>query len=252
MIEVEPVDDVSVVRLVHGRANVLDTELLTALLETLESAEIDDTSAVVLTGTGSAFSAGVDLYRVIDGGTPYLKVFLPLLRESFETLFLFPKPVVAAVNGHAIAGGCVVAGACDYRLMADGPGRIGTTELKVGVPFPTSALEILRFAVGEPVAQQLAYTGDLYSPAEALQFGLVHEVTEPDDLQLRAVDVAMQLAEIPPQSFALTKRTLRQPHQRRIESETADIDSEVFAAWQTAETMKSVAEFMERIVAGKQ
>ena len=179
-----------------------------------------------------------------------INLFLPLLREAFERLFLFPKPMVAAVNGHAIAGGCVIACACDYRLMADGQARIGTTELKVGVPFPISALEILRFAVGEPVTQQLAYTGDLYSPTEAVEFGLVHEVTAPEDLSLRALDVAMQLAEIPAESFALTKRTLRLPHQRRIESETADIDGDVFAAWQTAETMQSMAEFMKRVVEG--
>src|SRR5439155_1274578 len=95
---------------------------------------------LVLVGTGSAFSAGVDLFRILDGGDDYVARFIPALSGAFDDLFAYRRPVVAAVNGHAIAGGCVIAACADYRLMAEGRGRIGVPEQLVGVAFPAIAL----------------------------------------------------------------------------------------------------------------
>ena len=107
---------------------------------------VDQARAVVITGSGSVFSAGVDLQRIVAGGPSYVREFLPALSDSFMAIFDHPGPVVAAVNGHAIAGGCVIAAACDVRLMAHG--KIGLAELSVSVPFPPVAMEIMRYAVG--------------------------------------------------------------------------------------------------------
>ncbi|WP_163451993.1 enoyl-CoA hydratase/isomerase family protein, partial [Escherichia coli] len=85
---------------------------------------------------GKIFSAGVDLLQISDGGLSYVQKFLPALHRMFDTEFDFPKPVVAAVNGHAIAGGCVLASCADKRIAARDVGRIGVTEVLVGVPFP--------------------------------------------------------------------------------------------------------------------
>src|SRR5437870_1175022 len=115
---------------------------------TARFAEISSARAVVMTATGRTFSAGVDLVRLLEGGAPYVRKFLPVLSEMFATVFSHPAPVVAAINGHAIAGGCVLACAADKRLMARDGGRIGATELLVGVPFPPAAVEILRCAAG--------------------------------------------------------------------------------------------------------
>ena len=103
----------------------------------------------------------------------YLDEFLPALSEAFLAVFDCPVPVIAAVNGHAIAGGCVLACACDHRVMNQGHGRIGVTELLVGVPFPITALEILRFAVGTRRLSELACFGRTYRAAEAVGLGLV-------------------------------------------------------------------------------
>src|SRR5262249_12232253 len=146
MIERSQHEGVLTLRLAHGKASALDVELLDALLGELNGAG-EDVRAVILTGTGSIFSAGGDLFRVTRGGADYVRRCLPLLSRFLRTLFTFPRPVVAAVNGHAIAGGCVIVLACDTRLMAEGTGTIGVPELVVGVPFPTSALEVVRFAV---------------------------------------------------------------------------------------------------------
>ena len=115
--------------------------------------------AVVVTGQGRMFSAGVDLPRLVAGGAAYAREFVPAMNHAFETLFAFTKPLVAAVNGHAIAGGCVLACCADYRIMAREPGRIGVPELLVGVPFPVVPLEIVRFATPPQHVQALIYRG---------------------------------------------------------------------------------------------
>src|SRR5262245_25785640 len=112
MIERSEHDGIVTLRLAHGKASALDIELLEAILGELDRAA-PKARAVVLTGTGSIFSAGVDLFRVTRDGADYVRRFLPRLSRTFRALFTFPGPVVAAVNGHAIAGGGVLVLACD-------------------------------------------------------------------------------------------------------------------------------------------
>ena len=125
MIERSSLGPARVLRMAHGKASALDLEFLQALTAELDAAARDEVRAVVLTGTGSIFSAGVDLIRLRDGGSDYLAHFLPAMHTCFERLFFLPMPTVAAVNGHAIAGGGVLTLACDHRLMARGSARIG-------------------------------------------------------------------------------------------------------------------------------
>ena len=135
--------------------------------------------AVVLTGQGGMFSAGVNLIRARDGGARYIGKFLPVLNRMFDTVFFFPKPVVAAINGHAIAGGCVLACCADRRLMARAAGRIGITELLVGLPFPALAFEVMRFTAAPQRLSALVYSGATFPPDEAIARGLIDEIAEP-------------------------------------------------------------------------
>src|SRR5687767_11604222 len=133
-------------RLAHGKASALDLELVEGVArEVAEIALSDETGAVILTGTGSIFSAGVDLYRLTDGGDEYVSRFVPALSRMLLDLFALPKPLVVAVNGHAIAGGCIFTLTGDYRIMAAGNARMGMPELLVGVPFPPAVIEVVRF-----------------------------------------------------------------------------------------------------------
>jgi enoyl-CoA hydratase len=244
VIEVEPAGPdggVAVLRLAHGTVNAMDLELCEALAASCREAA--SARAVVLTGAGRAFSAGVDLHRVLDGGTAYVERFLPALGEAFRALFSIGKPVVAALNGHAIAGGCVLAAAADVTLMADGPGRIGVPEIRVGVPFPRIALEILRYKAGEVAARKLVLGARNHTPAEAAALGLVDEVAEPGALRGRAVESAIALAEaVPPDTFALTKAQLH----RDALDRTARFanDAEVLALWSRRVTDGWLARFV--------
>src|SRR5262245_20876014 len=108
----------------------MDLEFCTAIAGRVAECEADPSvAAVLITGQAQIFSAGVDLVRVVEGGAAYVRQFLPALGASLHAVFACSKPVVVAVNGHAIAGGCILACAADYRVMARGPGRIGIPEL---------------------------------------------------------------------------------------------------------------------------
>jgi enoyl-CoA hydratase len=252
MIERADVDGVAVVQLSHGKVNALDIELLDAITETFGELARSDIRAAVLTGSGPAFSAGVDLRRLTSGGAGYLTRFLGGLADAFEAVFRMPQPAVAAVNGHAIAGGCVFACACDRRVMADGNGRVGVPELAVGVPFPTVPLEIMRFAVGSAALPDLVYGADTYLPAEARTRRLIDEVVPADTLMDRAIALAKELSgdRIPAATFRLTKEQLRRDTLAAIERNRPLDDADVLAAWTDPATLAWIDAYMARVTGG--
>jgi enoyl-CoA hydratase len=243
VIEQELNAGVMTLRMAHGKANALDAELLRSLEERLDDVERSSVEAVILTGTGTIFSAGVDLFRVLEGGPSYVAEFFPRLVSAIRRLFLFPRPVVAAANGHAIAGGCILTAACDYRILASGKGRIGVPELLVGVPFPALATEIMRFVTPPQHLQSILLTGRTFMPDEALRQGLVDELAEPEQLAGRASEVARQLARIPQAAFRMTKMQLRGPSIERAAA-LAGADAEAERIWSAAETHRRIRDYL--------
>ncbi|HEX7832833.1 MAG TPA: enoyl-CoA hydratase/isomerase family protein [Thermoanaerobaculia bacterium] len=242
-------DSVATLRLNYGKAAALDLELLDAVaLAIAECAADDDIRAVILTGTGSIFCAGVDLFRITNGGREYAERFLPALGRMLLELFAFPKPLIAAVNGHAIAGGCVLALAGDYRLMAQGNGRIGVPELLVGVAFPPSVIEAIRFALPPQQLQALLYTGKTVLPDEALQRGFVDEVVDAATLPARAEEMARHFASLPPQGFALAKKQLRETAIDRAKHYANELDREVIELWSASETLDRIRAYLAKTV----
>jgi enoyl-CoA hydratase len=240
---------VTVLRMAHGKANAIDLELLAALSNNLH--RLREAPAVVLTGTDTIFSAGVNLFRVVDGGRAYLDRFLPALRKTFNELMAFPRPLVAAVNGHAIAGGCILVETADHRVMTSGTGRIGLTEMLVGVPFPVDAIEIVRLATGGGPLGRLVNLAETMPAQRAIEVGLVDELAEPDAVVARAVEVATALAAIPPRTFDLVKRELRAPFWDALESRSGHFDGEVDAAWKSDAALRSIAAYVEALRAAR-
>ena len=245
MIETADHGGIAILTLDNGQVNALDLELLTAVPESL--AAVADSRAVVLTGSGRSFSAGVDLKQIVNGGPPYVEKFLPSLSLAMLTLFEHPKPVVAAVNGHALAGGCVLAAACDIRLMSSG--TIGLTELAAGVPFPTVPLEIMRHAVGPALDAMVLGAGRL-TPDQATSIGLVHEVVEPDQLLAAALRRAEGLCTAPPDVYALAKHQLHGPARERIDTARPSDDPQVLKIWSSEETGETLRNYLASLRRG--
>ncbi len=251
MIDVEDAGGIAVVRLAHGKVNALDLELCRAIEQTLRDLDHGDARGVVLTGAGRAFSAGVDLHRILDGGPDYAAEYLPALVGAFRAVFDLGKPVVAAVNGHAIAGGCVLAAACDHRVMAAGNATIGVPELYVGVPFPAAALEIMQYALGPVSARRAILGGVNHPPAEALAQGLVDELCPPADLLDRALAAAGRLSTaVPADTFRHTKAQLHGQVNQRLAADSGE--AATLQLWQRAATDGRIQSFMDRTVGPRQ
>lgn len=245
-------DGVAILTMDHGRANALDLEFTAALTVALRAEERSPAGSAVLTGTGNIFSAGVDLLSLVDGGGEYVTRFLGVLREFIYALLEHPKPLVAAVNGHAIAGGCVMTCGCDHRLMVKGLMRIGVPELLVGVPFPTAAVEAMRLATPAHLLHDTIYSGRTFLPEEALARGLVNDLVEPEELIEQAVGVARRMAEIPGETFRLTKCQLRAHGLEAVRRAEADgTEADVAAAWASDEVLAVVRRYVDRTLRKK-
>lgn len=243
MIDIKTVGSVQVLTLSSGPVNAQDVELLDELTLAVRDLERSDAGALVVTGAGRAFSAGVDLNRVVEGGSGYTDRLVPALSAAFEAMFAYPGPTVAAINGAAIAGGCVLACACDRRLILP-EAQIGAAEVRVGVPFPVAALEVMRYACGDQ-AEEVLLGGRTYRAAEAVARGLTHRVVA-DDLLGEAVAEASDLGGIAAGAYRQTKTQLRAPTMARIR-EGRGIDDEVRQMWGADETLRRIAAYVERL-----
>jgi enoyl-CoA hydratase len=246
MIAVTERDGIAIVTLAHGRANALDTEFCAALTKAFVKLKSAKTRAVVLTGQDRMFSAGVNLIHARDGGPRYIRKFLPVLNKMFDTVFYFPKPVVAAINGHAIAGGCVLACCADTRIMARDAGRMGITELLVGLPFPALAFEVMRFVAMPPDLPALLYTGETFAPPDAMDRGLIDEIVEPSALLDRAVEAAQKLAGLSPQAFELTKQQLRLDVADRMKKHGRRIDAAATKIWASPKATETIRDYVAK------
>ena len=248
MIDLGQQGDVAVLRMAHGKANALDAEFCNALADTFAKVGDGPARAVVAVGTGSIFSAGVDLLRISSEGAPYVRRFLPALHRLFDAAFNLPKPLVAAVNGHAMAGGCVLACCADIRIAARGQGRIGITEMLVGVPFPALAFEVMRYAVKAQYLPDMTLTGATWLADEARERGLVDQVVEPAELMDRALAEAKRLAALPVATFAATKAQMHQRVSDHMAQHAVRIDARVEEIWTSDETLANIRAFVARTI----
>ncbi|CAG0929745.1 Short-chain-enoyl-CoA hydratase [Planctomycetaceae bacterium] len=244
MLEIQTLDGITTIRMAHGKASALDLELCAALTAAFTEAA-KSARAIVLTGTGRIFSAGVDLPRLLREGERYTSDFMAAMDRCFGTLFECERPVVAAINGHAIAGGCIFAAVCDWRVMVDANATIGIPELAVGVPFPVTPLEIVRSACGDALTQRLALGCENLAPQEALRTGLIHALAPADKLAEAALAQAQRLAQVPPRAFALVKKQLRAPALERMRALRLH-DEEVARQWHTKEVRAAITAYVEK------
>jgi enoyl-CoA hydratase len=225
-VEREEIDAGALLRLSKPPVNALWVDLLDELVEACERELAAGTAAIVLTGAGHCFSAGIDTKAaaVADGETQVAGV--RAINRTVSTLFGLPIPVVAAVNGHALGGGLVIPLACDLVLASSAPCKLGLNEVAAGVPFPAVALAAVRARLAPPVFNNLCLTGRTFGPQKALALGVVDEVCEGDLLE-RARTVAGELAAHP--AYARVKEQVRREQLAEME-ELAEHDP-MLGAW---------------------
>jgi enoyl-CoA hydratase/carnithine racemase len=240
-------DGVRLLVLDRPPANAITPELLNDLTAALEAAREDDTvRAVVLTGEGRFFSAGLDIRGGIDfqaavsPGTPAADPF-GALRNCILAFLRFPKPTVAMLKGHAIAGGIILVLACDYRLGLEGEYRVGLNEVEIGASFPSSAFEIARLRLTHQQASELLLGATIYPATQAVRSGIVDELIAEDKFESTVFRRAARLGTFPREAYAHTKAALCAQAIARIESETPEEAQQTALVWMTAESVAARA-----------
>src|SRR5215471_14835704 len=205
-------DGISTLMLNRGKVNALDGELVDQLRAELRKHEIDTAvKAIILTGANKFFSFGFDIPEFLSFKKEDFVAYLENFTDLYTYLFLYPKPVVAALNGHAMAGGCMLALACDYRVMIEGKAKISLNEIGFGSSVFAGSVEMLRFWVGSATASRILYSGAMYTAEEAKHMGLVNKVASETELTLIAAQVANDLGSKHLAAFASIKQLLRRP-----------------------------------------
>lgn len=207
--------------------NAISTDLMRFLLRRLDEAA---GRPVLLTGTGDSFSSGLDLREISSLDMPAMEAYFRLLDRTVERLYTHPAPTVALVNGHAIAGGCVLALACDHRVAADEPRyRVGLNEVALGLRYPPRILAMVRHRVPPQHLERVVLGSALCSPGEAVALGLLDEVSA--DPRQRAEARLASLAALPASAYAAAKGDLRGSVMAPVARDVERFFSEVLPSW---------------------
>jgi len=208
LVRVDERGAVSVLTLERPPANAFNLELVEDLRQALRLAG-GGKAVVLASSSASLFSAGWDLKILVTFDRAAMEIFFEAYCDLVREIFVFGGPVIAALPGHAIAGGLIVAAAADERIAAEGRGELGLSEVLLGVPVPQCLLEVFRHAIGPRAMERLASTGENVSAEKARSIGLVDEIVPQGELLSRSVARAGKLAELPQPAHAAIKRRSR-------------------------------------------
>ena len=238
-------------RLNRPPANALSPELIVALKQAVEAAPQDGARALVLSGAPGRFSAGLDVPLLMTMDRPAIAALWRDLYALLRALALSPIPIVAAMTGHATAGGTVLPIYCDHRIAALGDWKLGLNEVQVGLPLPPVVLAGLRRLVSAHQAERLAVGGLLISSDEAARIGLVDELVPLDQVVNRAIEWSRSLLALPVDAMAMTRRQARAD---LFELFRTPMDSELdqsIANWWSAEAQTTLRVVVQRLKAKK-
>jgi Delta3-Delta2-enoyl-CoA isomerase len=195
----------------RGKVNALNEKVVDELTGALRALAGDPgVRSLILTGQGKFFTFGFDIPEFLSYPREDFLRYLTKFTDLYTYLFLYPKPVIAALNGHTIAGGCMLAIGCDYRIMVPGKARISLNEIEFGSSLFAGSVEMMKFWVGHREAERLILGGAMFSAEEALRLGLIDEIVPEDQIAVAAKRVAGQYGSKDPAAFASIKKLSRQ------------------------------------------
>lgn len=238
-------DGIATVTLDHGKVNALVPEVVEQLGAAVRAAAESETRAVILTGSGPFFSFGFDVPHMIDWERRRFGDFLKGFTTLYRELFMVPCPLVAAINGHAVAGGAMIALAADERVIAGHRAKLSLNEVTFGASVFAGFVEMLRFHVDGRIASRILGLGEMLSADEAFQLGLVDEVVEPNYVIKAARERAVALSRNP-HAFAAIKRLLRRDVAERMQALEPDSIEAFLDVWYSDATRPQLADIKIR------
>src|ERR1700682_1194972 len=246
MIDVVHQGPIALVTLGRPPANAMNLELTEELATVFQRLGQDKSAqSLVLTGQGPSFCAGVDLKSVPHFDEDRQRRMVDALNRAFYAVYGCPVPVVGAINGHAIAGGLVLALCCDWRIAANAPWLAGLAEVRVAVPYPVGAMEVVRQELRPDVARPLVLVGQNVTAASAVQAGVFDEMVDSETLLDRALAKAHEFIALPQVTFAKINRQLRRGAYEAIEAAIAGAEP-LLNGWLSGETIQAAAAALAR------
>ncbi len=236
-VRLERTNNLAVLRLDKARGNAIDDALLADLLPLVREVGRDDRVRGVLLASANPkiFCPGLDLVSLLDYDPAALEGFMGRFAEVVWSLYELRKPLVAAVAGHAVAGGCILALTADHRILRRGA-QIGLNEVKVGVPLPWSVTVLLRAEVAPQALARVALLGWNFSDGEALAAGLAHELAEADGFEAACLARLEELADKDPHAFGVTKGYLRAGVVEDMRAREKEVVRDFLNGWFSAPT----------------
>lgn len=224
---------IAIVKLNRGITNAINPDLVASLTSTLKDLRHDSgVRGLVLSSSNEKFfSIGFDIPYLFDLPPDSFRSFYQSFGRLCIDLMTIPKPVISAVRGHAIAGGCILTLCCDYRFVSEGRKLIGVNEIKLGVPVPFVADCILRRLIGYRKARNIMDTGDFYEPDEALILGLVDKVLPLDEVLSRSIEEAKKLSSVSSSAFAVVKNNRVEPIEEEIMARLGEKEDFFVECW---------------------
>ncbi len=247
MISVEHRERVAIVKLNRGVTNAINLQLVGELVEALQEAKQDpDVSSLVLTGSEKFFSIGFDIPHLYGLAREDFRVYYRAFNRLCLDLYTLPKPTVAAITGHAIAGGCILALCCDQRFIAEGRKLMGLNEIKLGVPVPYPGDRILRDLVGARNAREIVEAGDFYPSEELLRMGVVDRVMQLEQVLPESIEKAASLGALPQEPFAVIKGNRVEAVAAQVLAQLEEKESVFLEQWYSGQTRELLKAAMER------
>lgn len=242
LIQLEHDDKVAVLKLSKGTTNAIDLELVDQLSNELIKLKDDpNVDGIVLTGSKDKFfSIGLEIPKLF-GLTreEFTKFYISFNRLSMD-LFTFPKPTMAAITGHAIAGGCILALCCDYRYIAEGRKLMGLNEIKLGVPVPYPADCMLRQIVKPQAAREIMYTGEFFNPGQLHQFGMVDEVMPLDQVIQKSIEKVKLVGSYSNDAFGMIKRNNVESVVKQVQDRLVEKEEYFIKCWYSDEVRENL------------
>lgn len=239
--------DIAVVTLCKGKVHEISEPAVDQIFDTFKELEKDDNArGIILTGEGKFFSFGLDLPGFLGYRKEMFAHFLSRFTGLYQYLFNYPKPILAALNGHTIAGGCMLANACDYRMMVSGNAKISLNEITFGSTVFAGATAILKYLIGGRNSEKILLTGKMYTAEEAQALGLVDRVVEADSLMAEAMKVIKEMAMHDLTAYAHIKKLLRAPVVKLMESREEMSIAEFNDIWYSESTWEKLKEIKIR------
>lgn len=232
---------IAIVTLNRGKVNALNEPLIEQLDSSFINLKNDKTvNAIIISGQGKFFSFGFDIPEFLGYSKESFTRYLIKFTNLYTSMFLYPKPIVAALNGHTIAGGCMLSLACDYRIMVSEKAKISLNEISFGALVFAGSIELLKYCVNQRNAESILFSGKMYSANEAFQIGLVDQISSYEKLIDDSKKIARELANKEKAAFRAIKSLLRKPVSEEMKKREMDSIREFVDIWYSKETKKNL------------